>query len=94
MSLEHPDRFEHRHLGPDAADRAAMLQVVKVPSLDALVDEVVPPSIRLDAPLALPPAQSEFEYLQALRTTAARNRGQSCSMTFPCVLTAIVALML
>jgi glycine dehydrogenase len=74
MSFEHPDRFEQRHLGPDASDRAAMLQLVKARSLDALLDEVVPPSIRLDVPLALPPAQTEFEYLQAMRATAARNR--------------------
>ena len=38
-----------------------------VPSLDALMDEAIPPSIRLDAPLELPPGTSEHEYLEALR---------------------------
>ena len=51
-----------------------MLAVVKAPSLDALVDEVVPPAIRLDRPLSLPPAQTEYDYLRQLRATAARNR--------------------
>ncbi len=51
-----------------------MLAVVKAPSLDALVDEVVPPAIRLDRPLSLPPAQTEYDYLRELRATAARNR--------------------
>jgi glycine dehydrogenase len=74
MSFDYSDRFERRHLGPGTADLAAMLQVVNASSLDALVDEVVPSSIRLDAPLSLPPAQTEFEYLQALRALAARNR--------------------
>ena len=74
MSFEHPDRFEHRHLGPGPAEVAEMLAVVKAPSLDALVDEVVPRAIRLDRPLSLPPAQSEFDYLRQLRVTAARNR--------------------
>jgi len=74
MSFEHPDRFEHRHLGPGPAEIAEMLAVVKAASLDALVDEVVPPAIRLARPLSLPPAQSEFEYLRQLRATAARNR--------------------
>ena len=51
-----------------------MLAIVKAPSLDALVDEVVPPAIRLDRPLSLPPAQTEYDYLRELRATAARNR--------------------
>ncbi|HMG18608.1 MAG TPA: glycine dehydrogenase (aminomethyl-transferring), partial [Gemmatimonadales bacterium] len=51
-----------------------MLAVVKAASVEALVDEVVPPAIRIDRPLSLPPAQTEFEYLRQLRTTAARNR--------------------
>ena len=74
MSFEHPDRFEHRHLGPGPAEVAEMLAVVKAPSLDALIDEVVPPAIRLDRPLSLPPAQTEYDYLRQLRATAARNR--------------------
>ncbi|MBK5298268.1 MAG: aminomethyl-transferring glycine dehydrogenase, partial [Vicinamibacteria bacterium] len=74
MSFQHPDRFEHRHLGPGPAEVAQMLAVVKAPSLDALVDEVVPRAIRLDRPLSLPPAQSEFDYLRQLRVMAARNR--------------------
>ena len=44
------------------------------PSLDALADEIVPPDIRLDAPLALPPAESEHAYLTRLGGIAARNR--------------------
>ena len=43
------------------------------PSLDALVNEVVPPSIRRERPLSLPPAQSEYDYLRRLRSTAART---------------------
>jgi glycine dehydrogenase len=74
MSFEHPDRFEHRHLGPGPVEVSEMLAIVKAPSLEALVDEVVPPAIRLDRPLSLPPAQTEYDYLRELRATAARNR--------------------
>jgi glycine dehydrogenase len=74
MSFEHPDRFEHRHLGPGPAEIAEMLAVVRAASLDALVDEVVPSAIRLVRPLSLPPALSEFDYLRHLRATATRNR--------------------
>ncbi len=74
MPFEHPDRFQDRHLGPSPADVAEMLRVVKATSLDALVDEIVPASIRLETPLALPPAETEFDYLRSLRATAAGNR--------------------
>ncbi|MEZ5285494.1 MAG: hypothetical protein R2712_11965 [Vicinamibacterales bacterium] len=68
------DRFEPRHIGPRGAEREAMLQAVHAPSLDALIDEVVPAGIRLKAPLAMPPAESESTYLARLEMLAARNR--------------------
>ena len=51
VSLAHPDHFQHRHIGPDARDVAGMLQVVGAPTLDALIDETIPGSIRLRRPL-------------------------------------------
>ena len=51
-----------------------MLQAVGAASLEALADEIVPADIRLDAPLALPPAESEHAYLMRLGGIAARNR--------------------
>jgi glycine dehydrogenase len=74
MSFPHPDRFEHRHLGPRADEVAEMLSVVGAGSLDRLVDEVVPAPIRRAEPMRLPPALSEHEYLGELRRIAARNR--------------------
>jgi len=38
------DAFERRHIGPRDADITDMLRVVGASSLEALVDEVVPPS--------------------------------------------------
>jgi glycine dehydrogenase len=69
-----PEPFSSRHIGPDAADTAAMLRVMGAASLDALMDEAIPPRIRLAAPLDLPDAQSEFEFLQSLAALAQRNR--------------------
>jgi glycine dehydrogenase len=74
MPFAHPDRFEHRHLGPGPDDVPEMLRVIGVPSLDALIDDVVPAKIRLDRPLALPAAVTEHEYLRELRGIASRNR--------------------
>ncbi len=51
-----------------------MLAVIKTPSLDALIDEIVPRAIRLAEPMSLPPALTEHEYLGALRAIAAKNR--------------------
>jgi glycine dehydrogenase len=69
-----PGAFRSRHIGPDAAARDLMLAAIGVSSLDALIDQTVPPDIRLAAPLDLPPGESEHEYLRRLRTIAARNR--------------------
>ena len=44
------------------------------PSLDALVDQTVPANIRREAPLNLPPAQSESEVLADLQAIAAQNQ--------------------
>jgi len=51
-----------------------MLQAVGAVSLAALADEIVPADIRLEAPLALPPAESEHAYLTRLGGIAARNQ--------------------
>ena len=50
-----------------------MLKTVGAESLDALIDSIVPPDIRLTQPLDLPDADTEFGYLQRLRAIAARN---------------------
>ncbi len=69
-----PGSFRRRHIGPDEAERDAMLEVVGAASLDALVDEAIPSGIRLTAPLDLPAAQSEHSYLRDLRQLASRNQ--------------------
>ncbi len=66
--------FESRHIGPDAAERERMLAAIGVSSLDALIDQTIPPDIRLSAPLDLPEGDSEDAYLRRLRGIAARNR--------------------
>lgn len=68
------DSFMHRHLGSDLEAVQRMLGVCGFASLDALADTAVPPSIRLQRPLQLPPARSEAEALAELRKIAARNQ--------------------
>ncbi len=51
-----------------------MLGTIGYPSLDALIDDVVPQSIRAKGDLALPDAISEAALLERLRGLAAKNR--------------------
>ena len=68
------DTFAPRHIGPRGDDVAAMLKEVGASSLDALIDEAIPASIRLKAPLNLPEGESESAYLARLRTIATKNK--------------------
>jgi glycine dehydrogenase len=68
------DTFARRHLGPSGLDLERMLEVLGVPSLDALIDETVPANIRLAGPLQLDAPRSESQVLADLRAVAAGNR--------------------
>ncbi len=72
--LRPTDTFARRHLGPDEAEIAAMLQALGIADLDALVDRTVPPSIRLRGSLDIGPPRGEHELLAALAERAGRNR--------------------
>ena len=72
--LDATDWFARRHIGPSPDDRDRMLAAVGAASLDALMDEAIPASIRLTRPLNLPPAESEHAYLRRLSSIARRNK--------------------
>jgi glycine dehydrogenase len=73
MTLNPLDHFAPRHIGPSPEDTNAMLAAVGAASLDALIDEAIPASIRLDAPLDLPAAETESQYLTRLKAIARQN---------------------
>jgi glycine dehydrogenase len=68
------DFANRRHIGPSPSEMADMLSVVGAETLDALIDETVPASIRQAAPLEFGRAMSEREVLEHLRKVAAKNR--------------------
>jgi len=72
--LENHGEFHARHIGPDDAEIDEMLKFVGSESLDGLVDAIVPKSIKLAAPLALPGAITEEEALAKIRGIAEKNR--------------------
>jgi glycine dehydrogenase len=78
-ALAPSDTFLHRHIGPRPADVEAMLKVVGAASLDALVAETIPESIRRKEPIALDgiddaTPRGEHEVLETLRKIARENR--------------------
>jgi len=73
-SLDGNDWFAPRHIGPSLDERDAMLKAIGARSLDALIDEAIPASIRLKQPLNLPPAESEHQYLRRLALVSRRNK--------------------
>ena len=73
MTQDIPGTFPSRHIGPNAREREEMLRAIGVPSLDALIDQTIPPGIRLQRPLDLPDGEPEHTYLRRLRGIAANN---------------------
>ncbi|MCC4631936.1 aminomethyl-transferring glycine dehydrogenase [Xanthomonas dyei] len=74
--LEHHSAFVERHIGPNDAEIAQMLDVVGHASLDALTDAIVPGNIKSPAALALPESITEEEALAKIRAIASKNQVQ------------------
>ncbi|MBR2331737.1 MAG: glycine dehydrogenase (aminomethyl-transferring), partial [Alistipes sp.] len=69
------DKFMNRHIGvTNSNDLAEMLKVIGVESVEELISQVIPASIRLKKPLALPAGMSEYEFTAHVAALAAKNR--------------------
>jgi glycine dehydrogenase len=68
------DSFLQRHLGPGEDDLEKMLSAIGLKSLDQLIDETIPASIRLSGDLDLPEGMSEYEYLGHIRELGKKNK--------------------
>ncbi|TCO23588.1 glycine dehydrogenase (decarboxylating) alpha subunit /glycine dehydrogenase (decarboxylating) beta subunit [Pedobacter psychrotolerans] len=74
LNIHYKEDFQNRHIAPNEADTAEMLQTIGVNSIDELIEQTVPATIRLKQPLNLPAAKSETEYLGALKQTSLLNK--------------------
>ncbi len=75
LSTYNPYDFANRrHIGPSPSEIAAMLETVGAASLEALIDDTVPGSIRQTAPLDWGDPMGERDVLDHLRLTAKRNK--------------------
>ena len=72
-TLEDHGAFRRRHIGPDAAEQAAMLETIGASSLDDFLETTIPATIRTDRPFALKPAIDEHAALAELAAYARRN---------------------
>ncbi len=68
------EKFEARHNAPNEAQIAEMLKVVKASSVDELINQTVPANIRLKKALNLPPAQSEYAFLNEFKKLVSKNK--------------------
>jgi glycine dehydrogenase len=68
------DRFVDRHLGPRAAEVQHMLTVLGCREMEDLISKTVPPAIRLQKPLRVGTARSEYELLAELKEIASENQ--------------------
>lgn len=68
------DNFVDRHNGPRQRELPRMCEVIGVKSVDQLIEETVPASIRLKEPLNLPKGLNEFELLNRLKELASKNQ--------------------
>ncbi len=74
LNLNPTDIFEPRHIGPNDDETKEMLKTIGVASLDELIDQTVPPHIRLEGPMKINKAMTEHETINHIRGIAARNK--------------------
>ena len=72
--LENAAEFQARHLGPWDEEQAQMLSAIGVATRQALVEAVVPATIRRAADMDLPAAVGEAQALAELKAIASQNR--------------------
>jgi len=73
FEMEPSAEFSARHIGPSPDEINSMLEVVGVASVETLIEETVPESIRLGSDLGLPAAVSERRFLDRAAELAAQN---------------------
>jgi glycine dehydrogenase len=68
------DTFVNRHNGPRKNEVEKMLQKIGVNSVDELISQTIPDTIRLTKPLNIDAAVSEHQYLKNLKKIASKNK--------------------
>ncbi|WP_431689127.1 aminomethyl-transferring glycine dehydrogenase [Hahella sp. NBU794] len=72
--LEQRDAFIGRHIGPDEAEKTAMLNALGVADMETLISKTVPETIRIQEGLDLDGPCTEAQALAELKAFAERNK--------------------
>jgi glycine dehydrogenase len=67
-------KFSKRHIGPNEAETSAMLTKIGINSVAELVDNTIPPHIRLGRELEITKAMTEQEYLNHVTELGNKNQ--------------------
>ncbi|MDG1944920.1 MAG: aminomethyl-transferring glycine dehydrogenase [Halioglobus sp.] len=73
FDLENHSDFIQRHIAPTAKQQSEMAQTLGYDSMDALIDDTVPATIRSEQPLQISGAKTEQEVVARLREFASLN---------------------
>lgn len=68
------DQFVNRHIGVNKQELSEMLRVIGVKSVGELIDQVVPPHIRLKQELSIGQGYSEAKFADHIREIASKNK--------------------
>ena len=71
------DKFVARHIGPNEEEIKKMLSKINADSIEDLLDETLPPCIRIDRPLDLERGISEFEFSKHIQALGRKNENFS-----------------
>ena len=72
--LEQKQDFIRRHIGPSPAQVSDMLSALGVSSVEELIGQTVPASIRLEQGLSIGESRTEVETLSYLKSVASKNK--------------------
>ena len=68
------ESFEVRHIGPRESEIEKMLSLINANSIDELIDQTIPESIRNTNEMKLDPPMSESDYLTHLKKISSLNK--------------------
>ena len=72
------DHFSIRHIGPSEKDIKKMLNIMGLDSIEKLLNETIPKSIRLKKPLKIPKGIGEHEFAREIRKLSEENKIFDC----------------
>jgi len=72
------ENFSNRHIGPSEKDIKKMLNHMGLDSIEKLLNETIPKSIRLNKPLKIPSGIGEHEFAREIRKLSEENKIFDC----------------